>query len=1005
MATSGTIAAYWSTTYTTARWEFAWQSSPTSTPGETKVSWTLKTLGRSSTPTWLATNCDFKIYYNGTTTERYSKSWIDPSGAEASFNDKFRDSGEFIVNHDSSGVGEFRVYMHGNIWEHNTKKTEDEIVTLDANYPYSQCLAPSSASITISPAIQKPGGKITISWDPGTFGTANDITGYKVQYKIGDSWSSEYSTTATSKEFTLSSDASRGAMITAKVKAIGKISGYDSDYSDEGGSCTVNTLPGAPIISVNKDKLPSSGGTVTFTLSAGSSNTGQTTSLYYSTSKSGTKRECQSDFSPTINSTTDYYFWTYDGLEYDDAEGKEPITITVNSKPTVSLNISGTIAENETATFTKGNNGQSNNNTYTFGFVYNNVEYTLVSSWSSTTYSIGDMRKQLSDRLSTLYDSSTYTYKFWVLRNDGLENSTKVYSSDRSLSIPKFNLSNDNGEAASFCNKVKIELTGNQSGSYSTVSFDSATTNGLELDTTGLAWGEKLDKLRVNNSFYVTPQDTLSKVYAIDIVPSVGLSSPFSPNTFCTYTSQTLNISFVSRTGANYGVDSVPTLTITGPAPISINGTENNGTWNYSVAGTTLYERINTDSSTLSLEFSIKNKFNSEFKKTFVLNLDNTMEAITYLTNPIDLYPGMITNTSTKYPSLNKWQYIKESMPFYLDFSVLAFDNPRFQFELFNFNNSGKWTSYGDTNLAYSTATTSLNKYGGIGFNTPPKSYALLNCQLPTLEEITQDHLIKARIKVTTHNHEMYYNFFDGEELLVKRHQAPQASFTKANYRDGTLSTEWKVDDYGYSDSGNLIKIGLKIKQHDQEPALKDYPNNSLSMDWTEFSGFQSGSITYEFLNIAPRLESTMSVSTNSNVTPAYQDEFTTIKTSTENFVYITVYNIAPTVSYRKNFIGINTTDLSKSYDTVVQINPYNSRHIVYLNGEERSASIDLLNGGLNNFVMDCGSWDGTTGGIVDSTTPGGSLAAIAYTGELGDLEQRRSQIIIISGGSSDEEI
>jgi hypothetical protein len=55
-------------------------------------------------------------------------------------------------------------------------------------------------------------------------------------------------------------------------------------------------------------------------------------------------------------------------------------TITVNTKPTVALSISGTQASDETATFTKGDNGQSSNNTYTFGFTYNNQDYTLSSS-------------------------------------------------------------------------------------------------------------------------------------------------------------------------------------------------------------------------------------------------------------------------------------------------------------------------------------------------------------------------------------------------------------------------------------------------------------------------------------------------------------------------------------------------------------------------------------------------------------------------------------------------
>jgi hypothetical protein len=148
------------------------------------------------------------------------------------------------------------------------------------------------------------------------------------------------------------------------------------------------------------------------------------------------------------------------------------------------------------------------------------------------------MRKQLSDKLGGLTDHTTYYYKFWVYRNDGIENSNKVITDEYFLSIPEFTLKNDNDEAAPFSKKVTATLSDEQTGNYFEISFTGATTDGLTLDTTGLAWGTKIDKLLVNNSFYVTPQTTLHKVYAIDIVPSSGRVSPFNLSTFKTYTTQ-----------------------------------------------------------------------------------------------------------------------------------------------------------------------------------------------------------------------------------------------------------------------------------------------------------------------------------------------------------------------------------------------------------------------------------------------------------------------------------
>ena len=653
---------------------FSWSVTGTEI-GKTTIAWELKGYGGNNAYT------DYGIQLNG--------EWVVPKtyNATVSYKETVITSGTKTYTHNASGAATVSVSIWvGQIWDVSEGTTSKDW-SLETNYPYTSCTAPSIKSIT--PAIQKPGGKITISWEGGSGGKANPITSYNVQYKIGSgSWSSAQSTTSTSKDITLPTNATRGATITARVMSVGTVSGYDSSYSSAGGSGRVNNLPGAPTVkSIDKTLIPSTGATVNFELTAGgvgTGDTGQTGSLYYATSSTGTKSVCNANFSPTVGATTTYYFWTYDGLEYSSSYASQKIT--VNTKPTVSLSISGTKANNETATFTKGSNGQSTGNTYTFGFTYNNKDYTLASAQTATSYSIGDMRKRLSDKLNSLTDNTTYSYKFWVYRNDGIEDSDKAISSNTTLSIPKFTLLNDKGVAASFSKKVTVSLSGASNGSYSTAALGTETPNGMILNTAGLNWGEKIEKILINGSFYVTPQTTLTKVHAIDMIASAGMTSPYTPNPFCTYTSQTLGISLASRLGAAYGVDSVPNLTVTSSKGKieDIQGSGNDSTWTYSISGSQLYKLINSSAATLSLVFSIKNKFDDVFTKTFVLNLDNTAAAVTYFAKPIDLYPGTLDGktSSPKYPSLNQWIYLKEKMPFWLDFSVLAFDQPTFQFEL-----------------------------------------------------------------------------------------------------------------------------------------------------------------------------------------------------------------------------------------------------------------------------------------------------------------------------------
>ena len=265
---------------------FSWSVTGTET-GKTTIAWELKGYGGNNAIS------DYGVQLNG--------EWIIPKtyNATVSYKEVVIASGTKTYTHDSNGAATVSVSIWvGQIWSVSSGTTSKDWA-LETNYPYSKCTAPSITSIT--PAIQKPGGKITIQWSAGSGGTANPIASYKVQYKIDNgSWSSAYSSTSTSKEITLPTNATRGGIITARVMAVGTVSGYDSPYSSAGGSSRVNNLPGAPtIVSVDKVLVPSGGATVKFSLKAGgvgTGDTGQTGLLSYSTSLTGTKTPCDKTF-------------------------------------------------------------------------------------------------------------------------------------------------------------------------------------------------------------------------------------------------------------------------------------------------------------------------------------------------------------------------------------------------------------------------------------------------------------------------------------------------------------------------------------------------------------------------------------------------------------------------------------------------------------------------------------------------------------------------------------
>ena len=162
-----------------------------------------------------------------------------------------------------------------------------------------------------------------------------------------------------------------------------------------------------------------------------------------------------------------------------------------------------------------------------------------------------------------------------------------------------------------------------------------------------------------------------------------------------------------------------------------------------------------------------------------------------------------------------------------------------------------------------------------------------------------------------------------------------------------------------------------------------------------------------DFVYLAPCLVTTFSAEYKDSEGTTKSAYPTTIRQT--SFVYSTVYNLLPTVSYRQNHLGINTLSPSERRDSIVYIGTYGERNTIYFVGENNQQRIvNISTGAISNFVLDGGSWDGTPGGII----PGGGsgdvpsgLARIAYTGEVVDLEQDRTDIIIISGGSSVEQI
>ena len=946
MASSGnTKSTKWSEAY----WQFEWTAIKAS-PGVTTVNWTLSTKRDSSTSKTYYTKC--RLFING---EKVYELWDET--AKFTQNGVVQKTGSFNIQHGTDGSGSFtaRVYVT-KIYDAITAK-DTVTFDLDENFAYTACTIPNN--IKPNTSIQAPGGTINFKFEGQTSGVNNPIQYYVFSYQIGDSaWSNEIKVNQDSVSITLPSNASRGKKINARVSIIDKSGIFTYNWYEKTNVASVNSLPAAPGVESSKNILPSTGGEIKFEITKGKdSDSSQTTQIAYATSPSGTKTRMDKSITTltkNINKTTTYYFWTYDGLEYSSAY--TPKEIIVNTKPTVSLEISEDYIVGGKVVFTKGENGQSDKNTYTFGFTYNNEDVTLSLNQIETTYIIEDIRKQMSDKLIDLRDDFTYYYKFWVYRNDGIENSDKVYTGEQLFSIPKFTLKNDNGAEAPFSNKVEATLSGDQTGDYTKIGFNSIGGKGLVLNTSELPYGTLIDKLLINDSFYITLSAPLRKVLKIDITPSNGKTSPFDLAVFKTYTTQSLEVNLVGRTDRNYGLTAIPALILKraeeGDIVISPDGSSNTDKYIYFISGSDIYSVIDKESSespTVQLTFEIKNEFGDSFTEKFNLLVDNTEPAIPY--GNIKLYPGFTNDKEPKkYPNLDQWEYLKEGMPIYTDFSVLAFDEPTFYFEIYNYQNSGIWKTITSFSGKKDDDFSPIESYGETHFNASPFHYYINEKELKNIEETIQDHNVKFRMRIQTTGQEKNYDFFKGRSVPVKAHYSPRAHFTKANFTDPNLETEWIVEDYGYSSNGVINQIGLYIQETGITRTM-DYPTEEKKGTWENFTDFKTDTQTYECLNIALVLYSTISVNTINTAKEEYTNVFTTAKETKTNLIYSVVYNISPTVSYRKNHLGINTNNFQEKADAILVIGETSGRNRIYYSGPEGSYCKVV------NFLIDCGSW------------------------------------------------
>lgn len=874
---------------------------------------------------------------------------------------------------------------------------------------WTNCTAPSRVSSTSSSIITP--GTLSVNWTEGTSGVDNAIKNYTVYWLVSPT-SGQLPTTSwySGKEVISGLSYSipipenyRGQYISVKVQSNAT---YNSPISSDYISRSVNSLPNRPSISFTSKTIPSTQTSVTITdISPGNLNFGSKSGSVYWARTSDGNREVVSGKEIRDNTLGDlkqgsskyYYFWTYDGLEY--SSSYTTVTITKNIKPVIS--VTGNAKE---TTYSKVSNQKEN----TVLEVFSN----FLSANKNCFYDV-KIKKYIapgsSSLLLTLIDNEKLTtketplnrdirslglpeckYYFEFTCRDEIEVGNSV-TSGRYISPPLPTFSNNTTynqfseskvpgtNSTDFYQKLRftsshydsylydngifrLDTGSNETISYTVVKKKDSDTSPTKIFydvtiTSDLVPGQTYDFFPTLQLAGLTSSALVSRrrTPVLDPTPSSGSTLYIKPFTDGwnraenkpATSSKKISISKGSFVGGTlddsfynyYNIDKnskwwkseilisnnkkidISTL----PKTDSISGDYCER--NFSITNSTFFDKIPSDvSKTGILTCVLKNTITNRFKQT--ISKQSSIVTLDFNENPEII--SLIREG-------NNNLYLYEDYKLQLTYTIRTFSyNEIIRYSCLINRKDGKgFVSYGNE--------------GNIKDDNPSPKFGIGRIFTNTIE---------VTIGEIQQSGECYFNmiFYDGNSTIYSTKKAiscqrikfvpPTISFEKATYnKEGTnsysVNCQYFISDYGY----DLNQLNDKIFSINKEILTFNLSTESM-IPSTGDAVFHLDNEIVDFK--IGRLTLTTAITYNG---------YTIEKYSTSNDIII--YGITPTVAYRQNHLGINTSTLKD--DSILTIAPTSERKIIYLQkyGSTDTLKINLATGALEGFIfnfnIDCG--------------------------------------------------
>lgn len=1073
MANSGKITSKVSNNDYGAYWSFEWTAKPSNTKGQTIVSWEIWRRGRSSTPKILATNCNITVNYNNESSSILSTGNrpFDASSTEGAFNNKQESTGNFTVQHNPNGAGSFSVtikaHIDGDRWDNGDyiggwdQLTNTGSASLDTNYPYTKCHAPTSI---VASGLVAPNGEVTVSWSGASEGTGNSISGYEVYWRItSDGEAPTIDTKDGSKSIELDKtwesgageatinigNATRGNIVVFGV--VTKGSAGSSYYSEitTGGSVKINTRPQKPSAgTVSPTIISTSGGTVTFNVTTGADSDGQTVGLKYATSETGTKTSCTSPFSLEVTNAGTYYFWSNDGLE--DSEEYITVSVSINTKPTITVGVAGTTQEtvnklndatyvlDPTITLTNGNDGQSDNNTYNYYLhyrPYDSDSWTEKILWEkdeSTTKTIDDIR---SYGYFTELDSKGYYYYFSATRNDGLENSERAgtyetglcYVSKHPSLIGMYNTQNYSNLSDSNFNgyfSQALSFTFEKDSGYNSLKIYNGDNELIIIpltisdnDLRGQWIGNDLTKGsytfhgkigHASNEYY-SAKKRLDESYKIENLEAKNLTAQADFQVYETEKNyefsiyNTFNVNYNELTANKFKEYGISDITNSFYAKLSINGTEgkrqaltiaekgsnsdqytSNDTIYFNLTANELYEMLplvsdknRTYTANLIVGFEDVFGTNIETSKPYVINYGAVPEV-----SNVSIKVGKVEELESeeaidawdKLKELSSWSYLKETMPLTIGGAVKSYNTgSKIQVMINRIKNGieSGYVNFGEPIDLIQNATPSHST------PTPgnPIVYEFFNLPITTIGEIVDlEYEVNFKLKVITDADTAYHysgeNLYSNNVKVCGHSSQGVVELSSVDFSSTQITRSTSKLKYKYinthpgapNSDNNNYSLGLVAKLQYKNISSFDYSTDNLKeIDINSFEEFllysgKGREIDFVFPENMDAFVCRLRITTIQTVTNESESY------TTEKIVYSNeqaVYNTLPTVSYRKNLLGINATNLydDNVKNAVLVIGEHSSKNIIYFLSSTGTKTVNTSTGDIDGFIIDCGAW------------------------------------------------